>query len=172
LLKQPKRAPLSVRDSTRWRLQPAAKICPLPQVTQPRKTEASDAARQRPLSIAKLTALGFVTGGVIHAAAFLLLRGGIQLYGPAYPGWRHVVMATVDGAIAWVALKWPRGLFVALPAWIAEQGWSTDSAPSLLWSPLPWQVSHGSGGGVPASQADALSNPRSHDLCWFSIAKR
>ena len=30
-------------------------------------------------------------------------------------------MATVDGAIAWVALKWPRGLFVALPAWIAEQ---------------------------------------------------
>jgi hypothetical protein len=93
----------------------------LPQVTQPRTTEASNAARQRPLSIAKLTALGFVTGGVIHAAAFLLLWRGIQLYGPAYPGWRHVVMATVDGAIAWVALKWPRGLFVALPAWIAEQ---------------------------------------------------
>jgi hypothetical protein len=46
---------------------------------------------------------------------------GVDLYGPAYPAWRHAVMAIVDAGIAWVAWRHQRWLFVVLPAWAAEQ---------------------------------------------------
>jgi len=49
------------------------------------------------------------------------MGAGILLYGPTYPAWRHVVMATVDGAISWIGFRHPVWLLVALPAWVAEQ---------------------------------------------------
>src|SRR4051794_16373496 len=69
----------------------------------------------------RLTALGFAVGSTVHAVGFALLAWGIELYGPDYPVWRHVVMALVDASIAWIALRLTPWLVFALLAFLAEQ---------------------------------------------------
>jgi len=66
-------------------------------------------------------AFWFAAGAAVHATGFMLIGLGVDLYGPGYPAWRHAVMAIVDASIAWTAMRHPRWLFVALPAWAAEQ---------------------------------------------------
>jgi len=43
------------------------------------------------------------------------------LYGPDYPAWRHPVMVSADAAIAWIALRRPQWLILALTTWVIEQ---------------------------------------------------
>ena len=69
----------------------------------------------------KLIALGFAAGCLVHSTGFLLLLVGIELYGPGYPAWRHVVMAAVDAAIACIVVWRPAWLIVVLPTLITEQ---------------------------------------------------
>jgi hypothetical protein len=69
----------------------------------------------------KLTALGFVIGAVTHTVAIGLFMSGIELYGPGYPWWRHLVMAALDAAVAWIALRRTTWLVFALLAYVAEQ---------------------------------------------------
>jgi len=69
----------------------------------------------------RITAAGFAIGGAVHATAGALLARGIALYGPGYPAWRHVVMAVIDGSIAWIAVRRPGWLVVVLLAFVAEQ---------------------------------------------------
>lgn len=57
----------------------------------------------------------------MHAVSFVLLAGGIELYGQGYPAWRHVVMALVDASIVWIALRLTPWLVFALLAFLAEQ---------------------------------------------------
>ena len=66
-------------------------------------------------------ALGFAAGSLVHSTGLVLLAGGIELYGPGYPAWRHAVMAVVDALIACIAVWRPAWLIVALPAFLAEQ---------------------------------------------------
>ena len=72
-------------------------------------------------SVARVIATAFAAGAAVHATGFALMWLGIELYGRDYPAWRHAVMALVNASIAWVALRHQRWLFVALPAWAAEQ---------------------------------------------------
>ena len=72
-------------------------------------------------SVARVVAIWFAAGAAVHATGFILIWFGVDLYGPGYPAWRHAAMALVDVSIAWVAVHHPRWLFVALPAWAAEQ---------------------------------------------------
>ena len=71
--------------------------------------------------MARVVAIGFAAGAAVHAAGFALMLFGVDLYGPTYPAWRHAVMAIVDATVAWVGWRQQRWLFVALPAWAAEQ---------------------------------------------------
>ena len=71
--------------------------------------------------MARVIAIGFAAGAAVHAAAFALMLFGVDLYGPGYPAWRHAVMATIDASVAWLGWRQQRWLFVALPAWAAEQ---------------------------------------------------
>jgi len=77
--------------------------------------------RGRSISVAHLTAIGFAAGGALHAVAFLLIGLRIYLYGPDYPAWRHPVMVSADAAIAWIALRRPQWLILALTTWVIEQ---------------------------------------------------
>ncbi|HVG54315.1 MAG TPA: hypothetical protein VM846_07810 [Vicinamibacterales bacterium] len=72
-------------------------------------------------SVARVVAIWFAAGAAVHATGFILIWFGVDLYGPGYPAWRHAAMALVDVSIAWVAVHHSRWLFVALPAWAAEQ---------------------------------------------------
>ena len=86
----------------------------------------SDASRpdeppSRRYRIARLIALGLAVGSAIHFMAFVLIGFGVYLYGPAYPTWRHPVMATADAVIAGIASRRPQWLVVALLAWVIEQ---------------------------------------------------
>ncbi|MGH9238010.1 MAG: hypothetical protein ACRD3G_08210 [Vicinamibacterales bacterium] len=72
-------------------------------------------------TVSRITAIGFAAGSMAHAIGFVLLWFDIFLYGPGYPPWRHAAMSTVDLLVAWIALNRPTWLFVALPAWTAEQ---------------------------------------------------
>lgn len=71
--------------------------------------------------VAWLLTVGFAIGGAVHATAFLLIGFGIRAYGPEYPAWRHIVMATVDVLVAWVVSRGRVWSFVVLAAWVAEQ---------------------------------------------------
>jgi hypothetical protein len=71
--------------------------------------------------VARLIAIAFATGAAVHAAGFALMLVGVDLHGPGYPAWRHAAMAIVDVSVAWVGRRHQRWLFVALPAWAAEQ---------------------------------------------------
>jgi hypothetical protein len=51
----------------------------------------------------------------------VLFFGGIELYGPGYPHWRHIVMILIDVAIAVIAAQQSAWLVVALLAFLAEQ---------------------------------------------------
>jgi hypothetical protein len=82
--------------------------------------------------VARIIAAGFAAGATVHAVGFVLIWFGIYWYGPGYPPWRHAVMATVDSSVAWVALKRPIWLFVALPPWIAEQWVMNGFGPFTL----------------------------------------
>ena len=77
--------------------------------------------RGRRTLVAHLTAIGFAVGIALHAVAFLLIGVGIYVYGPDYPAWRHMAMATADAAIAWIAVRRSRWLIAALAAWVIEQ---------------------------------------------------
>ena len=72
-------------------------------------------------SVAWVIAIWFAAGAAIHATGFMLTWFGVDLYGAPYPPWRHAVMALIDAAIAFVAMRRQRWLFIALPAWAAEQ---------------------------------------------------
>jgi len=67
-----------------------------------------------------VTAIGFAAGSALHAVAFLLIGLGIYLYGLDYPAWRHPVMASADAAIAWIAVRRPQWLILALATWVIE----------------------------------------------------
>ena len=71
--------------------------------------------------IAPAIALGFAVGSAIHALVFVLIGFGVYVYGPAYPTWRHPMMAAADALIAWIAARRPQWLVVALAAWVTEQ---------------------------------------------------
>ena len=71
--------------------------------------------------MARVVAILFAAGAFVHAAGFALMLFGVDLYRPVYPAWRHAAMAIVDAAVAWVGWRHQRWLFVALPAWAAEQ---------------------------------------------------
>ena len=77
--------------------------------------------RGRSISVARVTAIGFAAGSALHAVAFLLIGLGIYLYGLDYPAWRHPVMASADAAIAWIAVRRPQWLILALATWVIEQ---------------------------------------------------
>ena len=70
---------------------------------------------------ARLTAVGFALGSAVHATAWVPLWFGIELYGPDYPPWRHVVFTVVDASIALIAVRRPRWLVFALVAFLVEQ---------------------------------------------------
>lgn len=73
-------------------------------------------------TISRLIALGFALGSFAHLFGFVLLVGwGIHWKAPWYPAWRHMVMATVDLLIVWVALQRPSWLVFALVAFFVEQ---------------------------------------------------
>jgi hypothetical protein len=72
-------------------------------------------------SVARIIGTAFAVGATLHTIAFALMGLGVDLYGPDYPAWRHVVMALVDASVAWVALRRHGWLFLALPIWAAEQ---------------------------------------------------
>lgn len=69
----------------------------------------------------RLTGIGFVVGGAVHTAALSMLPLGIAIYGANYPWWRHVTMAGVDMAMAWIALRRPSWLLIAILAFEVEQ---------------------------------------------------
>jgi hypothetical protein len=79
--------------------------------------------------VGKATAIGFALGGVAHATAWLLLLFGIELYGPAYPQWRHVVFVSIDASIAWLAARHSKWLVFALVAFLADQIWEHGVEP-------------------------------------------
>jgi hypothetical protein len=74
----------------------------------------------RPSLVAKATAIGFALGSVAHATAWLLLLFD-ELYGPGYPQWRHVLFASIDASIAWLAVRHSKWLVFALVAFLADQ---------------------------------------------------
>ncbi len=130
----PRQPRASIRDNTLWHHESATDLTRFVRIPEgvtlkPRSTLRLHAAPQstpamppRPANVvARLTALGFAIGAAVHAIGFLLMGMGIYLYGPGYPAWRHVAMATADAGIAVVGRKRPRWLFVVLPAWITEQ---------------------------------------------------
>lgn len=95
-------------------------------------------------TVARLTAWGFAAGSAVHATAWVGMWFGYHWYGPTYPAWRHVAMATVDGSIASIGLRRPTWLLLALPAWIAEQwivnGFELEGAlVTLAWVLLVWE---------------------------------
>ena len=83
----------------------------------------------RPSLVATATAIGFALGSVAHATAWLLLSFDIELYGPGYPQWRHVVFASIDASIAWLAVRHSKWLVFALVAFLADQIWEHGVEP-------------------------------------------
>ena len=85
----------------------------------------------------QLIALGFALGSSAHALGFVLLSTwGIKWYGPTYPAWRHLVMASVDLLIVWIALRRPSWLVVALALFLVEQlvvsGFHLEATPFFV----------------------------------------
>jgi len=101
------------------------------------------------VTVARVIAIGFAVGAAVHATGFALIGLGVDLYGPTYPAWRHAVMALVDASIAWIALRQPGWLFVALPAWAVEQALvngfgifpiiALGAVASLAWERWCWR---------------------------------
>jgi hypothetical protein len=80
---------------------------------------------------ARLTALGFLIGGAVHAVAFVLLAFGIELYGHAYPPLRHVLMASIDGTVGSIGVVRPKWLLVVLPVYVVQR---------LAFNGLGWEA--------------------------------
>jgi hypothetical protein len=88
-----------------------------------------------------LIAVGFACGSAAHAISGLLLFGGIALYGPQYPAWRHAAMALVDAAMVWLAIRRTSWLVFGLLGFLIEQllvnGWGPTPAfvlVALVWA--------------------------------------
>lgn len=81
---------------------------------------------------ARLAAIGFGLGGIWHAVNAVLVWRGVELYGPDYPGGRHVLMALVDASIAFVAMRHARWLVWVLLSFAVEQ----FIVNGIEWTPI------------------------------------
>ena len=68
-----------------------------------------------------LTGVGFALGSTVHAVCGVLLCWGFEVYGPGYPGSRHVAFALIDATIAGIAWQKPRWLVFPLLSFAIAQ---------------------------------------------------
>ena len=73
------------------------------------------------MRIARIVAIVWAIGAVVHLAGLVLFLFGKRIYGPDYPWWRHAAMSTIDIAIALLALRRPTWLVAALSLLLIEQ---------------------------------------------------
>lgn len=73
------------------------------------------------MRVAKVVAIVWAIGAVVHLTGLVLFLFGKRIYGPDYPWWRHAAMSTIDMAIALVALRRPTWLVAALSLLLIEQ---------------------------------------------------
>jgi hypothetical protein len=90
----------------------------------------------------RLIAVAFGLGSLEHVVGLVGLGVGWPMYSH-YPWWRHAAFATVDGAIAWLAVRQPRRLFLPLAAFLVEQLATNGVETWQTWSvnhQLQWSV--------------------------------
>ena len=71
--------------------------------------------------VAKVVAIAFGVGALVHSTGLVLLLFGNRLYGPIYPWWRHAAMIAADLAVSIIAVRRPDWLVPVLSTFLLEQ---------------------------------------------------
>jgi hypothetical protein len=82
--------------------------------------------------VSLLTGVGFALGSTVHAVSGVLLFWGFEVYGPGYPGWRHVTFSLIDAAIACIAWQVPRWLVFPLVFFAIDQAIEHGVTPVVM----------------------------------------